>query len=360
MNILIVKLSAIGDVVHTLPALCALRRHYPRARITYLVEEAAADLVRGHAALDRVLVSRRKQWLRGLRTSRRRYHLRQIRRFVHDLRDTRYDLVFDFQAALKGAMLIALTRGRRKIGFDRGMVHSEHSHLFLNERIPPVSMEIHALRRYLMLVEAVGVPEGPVEYRIPVREADRREVRRLLSQQGCGDRRALVAINPVAQWPTKLWGEHAFAAAADALQDALGVDIVFTGGRGDRDTVARIRRDMNARSADLAGRTRLTTLAALYERADAVISTDTGPMHLAAAVGTPVVALFGPTAPWRTGPYGDGHAVVRTGIHCSPCFRRSCPLPVRVCMADIRPEDVVAAVRSLQPFAAGSTVEGRV
>ncbi|MEJ2039796.1 MAG: glycosyltransferase family 9 protein [Desulfosarcinaceae bacterium] len=162
LNILIVKLSAIGDVVHTLPALNALRRHYPEARITWLVEEAAAELLTGHPALDRLLVSRRKTWLAGLGTRQRATHLRQVMAFLKDLRDTRYDIILDFQAALKGALLIALARGKRKIGFGPGMQHQEHSYLVLNERIPMVSMEIHALERGLKMVEALGVPGSPV------------------------------------------------------------------------------------------------------------------------------------------------------------------------------------------------------
>ncbi len=123
LNILIVKLSAIGDVIHTLPALNALRKHYPLARITWLVEEAAAGLIEGHPALDRVLVSRRKRWLSGLMGPDRVRHIGAIIHFLKELRDTRYDLILDFQASLKGGLLIALTRGGRKIGFGQGLEH---------------------------------------------------------------------------------------------------------------------------------------------------------------------------------------------------------------------------------------------
>ena len=121
MNILIVKLSAIGDVIHTMPALNAIRRHYPDARITWLVEEAASGLLEGHEALDRVLVSKRKRWLKNLRTSSRFEAVREAYRFVKELRDTHYDLIFDFQALLKSGILIALARGKRKVGFDKGL-----------------------------------------------------------------------------------------------------------------------------------------------------------------------------------------------------------------------------------------------
>ena len=156
MKILIVKLSAIGDVIHTLPALNAIRRHYPRAHITWVVEEAAADLLLGHRALDRVIVSRRKRWMKQLKGPERRRAFSEIRAFIRSLRDTRYDVVIDFHALLKSAMLVFLSKAPRKTGFDKGMQHDEHSYLVLNERIPPVDMEVHALTRQLMLAEAAG------------------------------------------------------------------------------------------------------------------------------------------------------------------------------------------------------------
>lgn len=340
-KILIVKLSAIGDVVHTLPALNALRRFRPRAHITWLVEEAAADLVIGHQALDRVLISRRKSWLRGLRTVQWRRHVAEAATFVRRLRDSRYDIVLDFQAALKGAALIAMTRAERKIGFGAGMEHQEHSYLVLNERIPKVSMEIHALRRSLMLLEAIGVPCPQIEYHLPVDEPSRRAAGRLLAPQSPGNARIPVAINPMAKWETKLWPAERFAMVADRLIQDHRAAVYFTGSPGDRPAIKAIQDRMHHPSANLAGRTTLTELAAFYQRMACVLSTDTGPMHIAAAVDTPVVALFGPTAPWRTGPYGRAHRVIRPPMACSPCFKRQCP--DWCCMQDIQPDNVVEA-----------------
>ena len=158
----------------------------------------------------------------------------------------------------------------------------------------------------------------------------------------------LVGINPVAQWKTKLWQNEKFALLADRLIRDMGADIVFTGGPGDRETVEDIRSRMKEASLSLAGKTNLRQLAALYEKSDLVISTDTGPMHLAAAVGTPVAALFGPTAPWRTGPFGWGHEIVRTGIRCSPCYKRRCSQGDGVCMSGIQVSDVLDAVRRIR------------
>ena len=347
MKILIVKLSAIGDVLHTLPALCALRRRWPTARIDWAVEAAAADLVVGHPDLDRVLVSRRKAWIRDLGDGRRRpAALAAMGRFVADLRRIRYDLVLDFQALIKSALVVALARGRRKVGFDRGLAHMEHSYHVLTERIRPPGMEVHALTRNLMMIRALGVPVGPVAYRLPVGAGDRRALERLLGAAGIGPGDALVAINPVAQWPTKLWSEARFAALADRLAQRYNVPVVWTGGPADRPVTGRIAAAATRPTVDLSGRTSLKMLAALYARARCVISTDTGPMHLAAAAGAPVVALFGPTAPWRTGPYGPGHQVVRAPAACAPCFKRRCP--AGGCMDRIGVEEVLDAVARLQ------------
>ena len=344
-NILIVKLSAIGDVVHTLPALNALRRHYPGAMIAWVVEEAAAPLVLGHAAVDRVLVSRRKTWLRGLSGGNRREMFRAARAFVRDLRDTRYDLVLDFQASLKGALLIALARAKRKIGFGPGMAHQEHSYWVLNERIPMVSMEMHALDRGLALLGAIGVPCNHLEYHLPIDAETRRRAAALINAVPAAESKKCIAMNPVAQWESKLWPMDRFARLADHLVEDQGACIYFTGGRDDRAAIKGIIKAMHHPAENLAGRTSLVDLAALYQKMDCLISTDTGPMHIAAAVGTPVVALFGPTAEWRTGPYGPGHRVVTSSCACRPCFKRTCPTPG--CMLDIGVEQVREQVGAL-------------
>ena len=345
MNILIVKLSAIGDVIHTLPALNAIRSHFPEAHITWLVEEDAGSLVEGHEALDRVLVSKRKRWTRGLRSSLFFSTLSEIYRFIKALRDTDYDMILDFQALLKSGVLIALARGQRKIGFGKGLEHMEHSYIFLNERIPAVDMEIHALSRGMMFIEALGIPSNTVEYKLPVSSHDHEKVDDLMRAYGMLGAKPLIAINPVAKWETKLWTNKKFSQLADLLIDRYDAKIVFTGGPDDRPPIQDIMAAMKGQAVNLAGLTTLKMLAALYQKMVFVVSTDTGPMHMAAAVGTPVVALFGPTAPWRTGPFGSGHQIVRGGPECSPCFKRECK--TIDCMELISVQQVIDAIHKL-------------
>jgi 3-deoxy-D-manno-octulosonic-acid transferase/heptosyltransferase-1 len=229
------------------------------------------------------------------------------------------------------------------------MEHSENSHFFLNERIPAVSMEIHALDRGLRLLQALGIPDSQVLYDLPVGEEDERAAEKLLVENGSRLDQPFIAINPVAKWPTKLWAAERFRELAERLLND-GSQAVFTGSKEDRPFIDEIARTLGSPVVRLDGRTSLKVLAAVYRSASVVVTTDTGPMHLGAAVGTPVVALFGPTAPWRTGPYGEGHVVLRAGVSCSPCFSKSCKtteVERMACMNRITVEQVTEAVARL-------------
>jgi 3-deoxy-D-manno-octulosonic-acid transferase/heptosyltransferase-1 len=340
MNILIVKLSAIGDVIHALPSLTALRKLYPDAHITWVIEGAAADLIIGHPDLDRVLVSGRKAWLEDLRWGKIWQASHSLRMFVRQLRDRHYDIVIDFHGLFKSAVIVALSGGERKIGY--GSIQ-ELSGLFYNERIPE-DMYKHAVDRYLDFIRYLNgnaeLPD-PVQFRIPVDSANRRRVKALLTEHGLDSNQPFVAVNPLALWETKLWSEEKFAQLSDRIIHELGIPVVLTGARSE-DT-GTILRKMRHVPADLGAKTSLRDLAALYERASVLVTTDSGPMHIAAAMGTPVIALFGPTDPRRTGPYGEGHMVIRKDLACSPCFKKECP--TRECLEAIRVEEVFAAVK---------------
>jgi lipopolysaccharide heptosyltransferase II len=154
-----------------------------------------------------------------------------------------------------------------------------------------------------------------------------------------------IAINPMAKWQTKLWPSERFARLADRLITQYRATVFFTGGPEDQPVIDKIQKSMRSDSVNLAGQTSLMELAALYQDMACVISTDTGPMHIAAAVETPTAALFGPTADWRTGPFGDGHRIVSANPQCRPCFKRSCE--TTHCMREIRVESVLGHVHDL-------------
>jgi len=339
MKILIVKLSAIGDVVQTLPALEAIKRTYPRSEITWVVEEAAAGILEGHPLITTLLVSRRIAWLRMLRNPLTFFKgIVHLTRFIGELRRTRYDIAIDFQGLLKSGMLMGLARAGRKIGFDRGR---ELSHLFLNERLPAYDIEKHALERYLDVARYLGAQDPSPACTLPVEREVASVRKKIEGLQLSG--RPLVVMNPMARWETKLWPEWRFSELADKLIHERRAAVIFSGSSDDRAVIDRILSMMNEKALNWAGETSLKELAALAKLADLFIATDTGPMHLAAAADAKVLALFGPTAPWRTGPYGPSHVVVRAGISCSPCFQRECGTGIR-CMEGITVDDVMGHI----------------
>jgi len=335
-SILIIKLSAIGDVVHTLPVLEVLRESFPRARIDWVVEEAASDIVKGHPAVDEVIVSRRKTWQKALFSPLDLASTcGEVFRFIQRLRSTSYDIVLDLQGLFKSGVLAGIARGNRKVGMTGAR---EGAGLFLGE--PPVAVDaaVHAVDRYLKLAARLGCDISRWDGRLPVTDADRAGAHRLLLGAGI-DGDDFVAVNPVAKWETKLWVPARFSALCDRIIHETGCRVVFTGGVDDRGYVDGIIDGMRRPAVNIAGLTGLRELACVYERARLMVTTDTGPMHIAAAMQCPVVALFGPTAPGRTGPRGKAAGrVVVAGVPCSPCFRKHCGDPV--CMTGIEPERV--------------------
>jgi 3-deoxy-D-manno-octulosonic-acid transferase/heptosyltransferase-1 len=337
VNILIVKLSAIGDVIHTLPSLAALRRVYPQAHITWVVEAAAADLVLNHPQLDAVLVSRRKAWIQDVKSGNFRKAWREIVQFIRDLRKRPYNLVIDFHGLLKSSIIVFLSGGKRKLGYDS---LQELSGLFLNEKIPE-DMDKHAVDRYLDFPFYLGAKKERTEFILPQSVDAENKVKLLLECYGLEDNK-YIAINPIAYWDTKLWDNEKFAKLADLIQEQLKIKVVFTG--SESKSVEEIAAKMKSKFINLGGKTSLMELASLFKKARMLITTDSGPMHLACAVGKPVIALFGPTDPKRTGPYGEGHIVIRDNLSCSPCFLKKCDMVN--CMKNITPEQVYAVVES--------------
>lgn len=338
MNILIVKLSAIGDVIHTLPSLAELRRLYPDAYITWVVEEAAADLVKNHPLLNEVIISRRKSWMKAFHSGNIRQPLREIMSFMKDVRRHRYDVVIDFHGLFKSSVIVFLSLGKRKLGYDS---FQELSGLFVSEKIPE-DMNKHAVDRYLDFPRYLGAKTGSVQFVLPFHEEAEKRAQIILRKYNLEDKN-FIAMNPVALWETKLWNDAKFAHLADLIHNELHLKVVFTGSeKASIDTITSL---MTTEKINLGGETTLLDLAYIYKKAQVVISTDSGPMHLAAALETPVVALFGPTDPLRTGPYGFDHTIIRTDISCSPCFLKKCS--TKKCMEDISIGQVFTAVKEL-------------
>ncbi|MGQ9499067.1 MAG: glycosyltransferase family 9 protein [Dissulfurimicrobium sp.] len=342
MRILIVKLSAIGDVVQSLPVLAALRAEFPEAHIGWVVGEAAAGLLESHPMLDEIIIFPR----RGLgalisNPSGWPAFFSEIVAFLKRLRAMDYDFVIDLQGLFKSGFITFFSRARAKVGFANGR---ELSSIFLNTRLPAYDPDEHAVLRYMRIASYLGAKIDKPMFPTGVLDKDREQLDALLRGVGVQDA-PIMCMVPGAAWSSKRWTSQGFSEIADYCTDKLDLVPIIVGGRGDRWLAREIVSFARRRIIDLTGQTNLKMLAALFERSKVTVSTDTGPMHLAAATGSPVVALFGPTAPWRTGPFGEQHQVLRCQMSCSPCFRRSCPDPR--CMTGIMPLEVIAAVSSV-------------
>ena len=344
-RILLIKPSALGDVVHALPVVATLKRRYPEIPLDWLVEEEAAPLVEGHPAVATLVVSGRRRWLRQLRRPADvPVTLREIRAWLKALRRRRYDVVLDLQGLLKSAMYVVAAGAPVRVGLADAR---EGAGWVLTHRVPVPPQPVHAVERYLALAAAVDAREAVRDFTIPLGSDDLEAARRLLDDLP----RPRVVLHPAARWETKLWEVERWRAVAASLADE-GAGVVVTGGPADAAMAAAICDGLRQAPRSLVGRISLKTLAAVLRSADLMITVDSGPMHIAAALGTPVLALFGPTDPARTGPLGCGRVLRRT-LPCSPCLQRRCQIAeTRRCMRDLDVQEVLAAARELLATAA--------
>lgn len=344
-RILIVRLSALGDVINTLPVLRPLRSTFPDAHIAWLAESEWADLLDGHPLLNDVILLERKQWqkqLLGLHQPGQA--LADARRFFSALRRRRFDLVVDFQGNLRSGVAAWLTGAPVRVGFDRGAA-KEFSYLFANRRVPLDGRAVHRVERNLALLASVvgNVTDEGAELFIP--PADEEYIDRFLGARRRG-RGPLVVIHPgVSRFGVyKRWPAERFAELAEELYRAKSADLVLTWGPGERPLVQEIAAQA---PHTLVGpqTSSLKQLAALLRRGALFVGCDTGPTHLAALVGTPVVALYGPKDPKVYGPHRVRHRIAQKDLPCRPCTRRVCDDPK--CMTQISVGEVLEAALSL-------------
>jgi lipopolysaccharide heptosyltransferase I len=324
MRILIIKPSSLGDAVHALPTVNLIRRRFPDAHIAWLINNSLASLLKNCQLINERIEFRREEF-------KRITHLPRFLGFLQLLREHNFDLVVDLQGLLRSGLMTAATRAPRRVGLS----DAREGALFFYTDIVPVT-PVHAVERYLCAAKHLGCDAGPVEFPLGSSAEDTAYIDKLLL--GRVPPGPLIAVNAATRWPTKLWGDEKFAALIQKLPRER---VVLTGGAAD---VPRANQ-LCCGCINIAGKTNLAQLAELFRRCAVVISNDSGPMHLAAAVGTPVVAVFGPTDPALTGPYGNRHVVLRSGIPCSPCMKPRCAHKPRMeCMTLVTVEQVLAAV----------------
>jgi heptosyltransferase-1 len=363
-NILLIKLSALGDVVHAFPLLNKLRRRYPKARIDWLVASDLAELLRYNPAIANVIEFPREEWSTPWRWAPYAGAARLIAR----LRAAQYDLVLDLQGQLRSAIFAFACGAPVRIGFDKPRAdvwktlsrpipdeakkHAwqgarEGSWLAYTHHIALPTLDLHPVERYLGVAPLLGLDDGPADFAFPIPQEATARIDALLDYYDIGKAKPLVVIAPGTNWDTKQWRRDGFAEVArHFLQKAFAV--ILIGSDGERALCEEIAK-LAPGAVDLAGETTLSELAALIRRATICVTNDSGPMHLAVALDRPVASIFGPTDPVWAGPYRRPNAVLRAELPCSPCYLRELSRCTHghACMANVTAPAVIERVATI-------------
>jgi len=364
-RILLIKPSALGDVVHTLPVLVKLRARYPQAQIDWLITPENAEIVRYHPALSNVVLFARRDF------SKRGRRWRAFLSFfdlLKQVRSAKYELIVDMHGQVRSAFFALISGARVRIGFDRPVkrgltVSAEHdlknipshgwrgaregSWVAYTHRIPIPTLDVHAIDRYLWIAPLLGLDDNPPDLTIHLSPQATNKVNRLLEEHGVPASKPLVVLVPGTIWETKHWTIEGFAGVArQFLQD--GFAVALAGTTRDQQRCRQIAAAAPG-TCDLSGKTTPADLAALIRRAEVAVTNDSGSMHVAASLGKPMVSVFGPTNPVHIGPYERPESVLRVDLPCSPCnYRRlsQCPFD-HACMKQVTSAMVVERVRKI-------------
>lgn len=335
-RICIIKPSALGDVVQTLPLLAAFRERFPAAKLSWVVNSALADLLEGHPHLDQVICfDRRGAWAGWMR-------------LLGDLRLQEFDLVFDLQGLLRTAVMNWSTRAPLRVGLESSR---EGSHLACHTLIPDTGRLVPAHLRYWRVAESMGMGHLCRQALVPMSDRDHAWVTARLQGLTGG----ILAVHPGAGWLTKRWPVEKFAVVASKAARRYGMSTVLVGSPAERPLTLQLEGLMRrfappAQIVNLAGQTSLKQLAAVLQRCDAMLTNDSGPMHLAAAMGTPVVGVFTSTDPVRSGPAGAEHRLIATRMSCGACYKKRCRYSGRkhmACLEELATDRVWHALANL-------------
>ncbi len=349
-SVLVVLFGRIGDVVFTLPSVLALKKARPDISIDWLVEDRCSDLLLGHPALRHVFLFRRGDYSTAVKERRYGQALGILGDLVRTVRRERYGAVLDFQGLLKSGVATFLAKGAIKLGSPSTYGRMKEGAGLFSRQIPLTREGLHLVERHLLVVQSLlGQEVEPEPLFLAFSEEERRHVRDLVGPD------PYILLHPFASWDTRNWSAASWARVAGAIaRSGYRIVVAGAGGEAQRTVAEEIASSVTGGIVDFLGKGTLRELAFAMAASEAVLAVDSGPMHLAAATGTRVVALFGPTDPVRLGPYGprrrsDGEEemgrsgrVVSAGLSCQPCMMRRCSIGT-LCQAELTPDAVVAA-----------------
>lgn len=301
-RILIIKPSALGDIVLALPVLSALSGSFPEAKISWFVRPEFASLLTGHPYISDIILFDRKQLAKWWCSPD---SFKSLWSLIKQLRAGKFDLVFDFQGLFRTGFFSWVTGSKRRFGMAGAR---ELAHLFYTDKISQDASSIHLVDYYLKMAASAGAKNMEAEFKLPEDAGAAEKIDKLLKSQGVNAKYTVIV--PGAAQPNKRWPIERFAELAEKISSRFGMQIVATGSQGEREYIEAIQTGGKTRVISLAGKTTVRELIPLMKRASLVVSNDTGPGHIAAALGVPMVMIFGPTNPGRVCPYKRPQCVV--------------------------------------------------
>ncbi len=342
-KILIIRLSAIGDVVHVLPALRLLRSHFPESRISWLVEDKASNILTGHPDIDEVIVFPRRKWQREiLKINKTLNTLSGILSFCKKLRKGHYDLVIDFQGNLKSGIMNLITGSEKKVGFGRGYC-KEFNYLTTRYQSFPPEKKMHRIDKNLFLLKELGIENGFQRPKLPVFKPEKEYISKFINTDIIPSLPIIIIHPGTSKFGSyKQWPPLNYALLADMILDTYEANVVFTWGPYEFSIVKEIVEKMKHKAIPACETRSIKQLIELISHSSLFIGGDTGPLHIASILDIPVVGIYGPKDPEIYGPYNGKAIVIKKDVPCSPCRKRTCSDPK--CMTLILPEDVFPGV----------------
>ena len=336
-RILIIKLSSLGDVVHTLPAVAALKKAYPQAQIDWLVEKKCSILLKNNPLIHEVIEVDTHRWRKSLLSLE---VLGQLKSILGRLRANQYDVALDFQGLWKSAAFGYFSGAKRLLGFDKEALKEPGCRILYDGKVSPGVEATHVIEIYAGLVRSLGVETNGLRFDLNTSEEDDEYVSSQLTSRQVND---FVILNPGGGWVTKNWDPENYAALHLRLRQTTRLQTLLTWGPGEERLIEQILR-ASEQDPPLTFSTTIPQFIALARRAKLFVGGDTGPMHLAAACGVPVVGIFGPTSSFRNGPFSQKDIVVSHKVPCGPCYKRTCEIHDKECMRLVTVDEVHRAV----------------
>ncbi|MBI4823004.1 MAG: glycosyltransferase family 9 protein [Nitrospirae bacterium] len=303
-KILVIKPSSLGDVIHSLPFLNSIRKCFPQAEIHWVIAKEFQELPDSHPMIDKLWVINKGEWKVP---SKAWDTLKEVMTLFRELKKERFDITVDLQGLLRSGLITMASGAKIRIGLKGFKEGREGSRFFYTHRVSGGKF-VHAVERYMRVADFLGCDTSEIKFPLP-------DVSSVLPIAP-----PYAVIVPGARWQTKKWRSERFG----ELASMLPIKSLVIGTNADDAIADEIVKASKGNAVSLTGKTNLKELIGILKNAMFVVSTDSGPMHIASALSVPVFALFGTTSPLRTGPYGDIHTIITAGLPCAPCFKKRC------------------------------------